>query len=105
MAEYIERDKILGYMNLVVIHARGVAGNDSIIKKVVDIVANMRDLVAMAPAADVAPVRHGRWVCIGNKPHLIYGCSECGDQWGYGSMLHMKYCPHCGARMDGDGNG
>ena len=56
MAEYIERDKILGYMDLVVIHARGVAGNDSILKKVTDIVENMRDLVAEAPAADVVPV-------------------------------------------------
>ena len=52
------------------------------------------------PAADVAPVRHGRWKC--NKP-----CPVCGedrfkgldaDIWADWEPL---YCPNCGAKMDG----
>ena len=54
------------------------------------------------PAADVAPVRHGRWAL--NKKYGDYECSECG-QGDVKAMdftnLKMRYCPHCGARMDG----
>ena len=57
------------------------------------------------PNADVAPVVHGRWI---GKP--ICGndncrCSECGS-WHHihanlrGEVM-QKYCPNCGAKMDG----
>ena len=48
-------------------------------------------------AADVAPVRHGRWlpqVVLGQK---AWDCSECKT---LGSP-HWKWCPVCGAKMDG----
>lgn len=54
------------------------------------------------PAADVAPVRHGRWAL--NKKYGDYECSECG-QGDVKAMdftnLKMRYCPNCGAKMDG----
>ena len=58
------------------------------------------------PAADVAPVRHGRWLSWdelhgGNtraKNVLGVFCSECIRQ----SDSKMHFCPNCGARMDGD---
>lgn len=51
-------------------------------------------------------VKHGRWievddgVLIGKGTH--FECSECEvwESWGRLS----RYCPNCGARMDGDGN-
>jgi hypothetical protein len=49
--------------------------------------------------ADVAPVVHGEWINITDRPHLIYQCSLCKDQWSYGAMINMKFCPHCGADM------
>lgn len=102
MAEYIERDQILGYMDLVVIHARGVAGNDSILKKVTDIVENMRDLVAEAPAADVATVVHGRWEEADDGDGVV--CSACREDFCtiYLETERFNYCPNCGARMDGE---
>ena len=58
------------------------------------------------PAADVVPVRHGRWMLIeypyGQKTYL---CSECkDDEWWKGKYAYGDelYCPHCGAKMDGD---
>ena len=48
-------------------------------------------------AADVSPVRHGRWlpqVVLGQK---AWDCSECKT---LGSP-HWKWCPVCGAKMDG----
>ena len=46
--------------------------------------------------ADVAPVRHGRWVVIDAEEPRRYGCSECKRlSW------HMEnYCGNCGAKMD-----
>ena len=57
------------------------------------------------PAADVAPVRHGRWF------HSFGGwlCSECEDQapfWCMASTQNLsKFCPNCGAKMDGGADG
>ena len=57
-----------------------------------------------APAADVVPVVHGRWVDaypdIESNPMFMYGiCSECGFEQGISKYLN--YCPNCGAKMDG----
>ena len=30
----------------------------------------------------------------------LYKCSECGTTWEFG--WNYKYCPHCGAKMDGE---
>lgn len=51
-----------------------------------------------APAADVAPVVHGRWL-YGDYYDIGDVCSEC--DWD-SQMTHpsYRYCPNCGARMD-----
>ena len=59
-----------------------------------------------APAANVAPVRHGRWIDaypdIEPNPMFMYGiCSKCGFEQGISKYL--SYCPNCGAKMDGGG--
>ena len=62
-----------------------------------------------APVADVAPVRHGRWVDrIVDENEVIqpwmerYYCSECLEG---GNQSWFKFCPNCGVKMDGgDGN-
>ena len=58
------------------------------------------------PAADVAPVRHGRWLGWGKSgtpTYENYGtCSVCGEDAEIYTE-HRNYCPNCGAKMDGDG--
>ena len=71
------------------------------------------DLVQKQPAADVVEVRHGENI---TKMHPTdeFICSECGlimrdfeeirvdeenDECHY--EFEFKYCPHCGAKMDG----
>lgn len=55
------------------------------------------------PAADVAPVRHGRWEC--QKP-----CPVCGENRFKGLDADIwadwepPYCPNCGAKMDKEKN-
>lgn len=57
-------------------------------------------------SADVAPVRHGRWIEYTkviipepyNKWEQAWKCSECGFDDGF---VAYNYCPNCGAKMDG----
>lgn len=60
------------------------------------------EAIKTAPAADVAPVVHGRWM------KRIKGgtlCSRCGSYTQHkGDVLDMSKaiaCPWCGAKMDG----
>ena len=56
-------------------------------------------------AADVQPVRRGRWIHF-NDDGFIF-CTECKHEayWDtdYGQQL-FDYCPYCGARMIKDGD-
>ena len=62
------------------------------------------------PGADVAPVRHGRWV---DNHCTACGMMPMGDEmWELCDFepprfeKFMDYCPSCGAKMDGSaGNG
>ena len=47
------------------------------------------DCIRYMDAADVAQVRHGRWLLDGS-------CSECMAN---PLTTHKKYCPNCGAKM------
>lgn len=54
-----------------------------------------------APAADVAPVVHGRWIHLGGDE---WRCSACGfviTTEGSWDKPTKKYCEDCGAKMDG----
>ena len=60
------------------------------------------DYIDSEPAADVAPMRHGRWIIdsAGGK----IACSDCGCIYlGYNGRLTPNYCPNCGAKMDLEG--
>lgn len=48
------------------------------------------------PAAEVAPVVHGRWIDAGGG---YVACSECGEEHGW-ETYRASYCEDCGAKMD-----
>lgn len=52
-------------------------------------------------AADVQPVRRGRWIIADDVEHFIAICSECERTEDSRDIKDMPYC-HCGARMDGE---
>ena len=59
------------------------------------------------PAADVAPVVHGKWAPLERNPSFLV-CSVCGDCYVYDEWVYerkWRYCPDCGAKMDGKGEG
>lgn len=55
----------------------------------------------------IEPVKRGRWII---RPHKMMGecpcCSECQAFFGedYDMMQYFKYCPNCGAKMEGENN-
>lgn len=52
------------------------------------------------PSADVAPVRHGRWIASHDE---FCACSICKYPV-YVGWNQTNYCPSCGAKMDGELN-
>ena len=61
--------------------------------------AKLEDALNKIPAADVSPVRHGRWVTHSDRPDsLICSVCSCGfDMWKHDPH---NYCPNCGAVME-----
>lgn len=61
--------------------------------------------VSDTPAADVAPVVHGRWEWLGPNrlvtDCMCGTCSACKIRSKY--IVNTMLCPNCGAKMDGGG--
>lgn len=58
---------------------------------------NIGHAIKALPAADVAPVVHGRWMPFHSEAAGdIQYCSACE----IGFDAKTAYCPHCGAKMD-----
>ncbi len=94
MAEYIDREEFRLAMQHIY--------NDPTCP--MHIAAEIEQIIDCVPAADVAPVVHGRWV----RHTMIPGfadCSVCKDAYVDEEWLidgKWGYCPNCGARMDGE---
>ena len=58
------------------------------------------------PAADVAPVRHGRWIDKGEYAICMECCGRSGTQYDgvEPTPLMTQFCPNCVAKMDGGKN-
>ena len=84
MAEYIERQKL--YNNLVLL-AKYETGEQQ------QGILGCAEIARIFPAADDAPVRHGRWKRYCKN---LGECSECGEV----VSVRNNYCPNCGAKMD-----
>lgn len=101
MAEYIERKKL--YNNLVLL-AKYETGERQ------QGILGCTETVRIFPAADVVPVVHGQWLRSDDDWGSLTSirCSICGEEWCFEmiddvTLLNYKYCPNCGARMDGGG--
>ena len=51
------------------------------------------------PAADVQPVKRGRWVTVRVDGDLDIICDQCYER----TIMRTDFCPHCGARMIQEG--
>ena len=93
MSDYIKREDAIDYLttNMNWFDADGIETSEEEKR------ADITELVNGVSSADVAPVRHGRWVTDEEDDGWVWNkCSECG----YHMLSDHRYCPNCGARMD-----
>ena len=100
MAELIERQAAIDAVMAVYVRTAGYKTRERVLET--------REAIQKLPAADVAPVVHGKWAhsryenC--SEQFEIVKCSCCGHE-AYAMAFYVRfgnYCPNCGARMDGD---
>lgn len=103
MAEYIRREDAIKCIEGQCVDGK-MWGNDESEGTLIEAYSAIEDLMDI-PAADVAPVRHGKWAYYDTYIDgiTIFRCTCCGDLqsgrdgWGW----KKNYCPNCGCRMDG----
>ena len=64
-------------------------------------IESVLEYVENLPAADVAPVVHGEWLLRHIGAGHYWECSVCHTNPCIYVTEHTKFCPNCGARMDG----
>ena len=100
MNEYIERERLLRRFNID--DMMNVNGTLISLK-------DARNTISNFPAADVAPVVHGKWVQVivhiefedGFVDRVEECCSACHES---NERRCTYFCPNCGAKMDDDDN-
>ena len=110
MEEYITKEQAIAAMEQ-------VTQPECLIK---DTPKDFAKIIEKLPAADIAPVVHAQWVItdeanvckplsdvnVKTRNYLEHDCecSNCGFICGIGvgQIKQAKYCPGCGARMDGE---
>ena len=91
MAEYVTKEQVIDWY-------RPYGQTDEPIP-FETLVSDLRDM----KAANVAPVRHGRWIAIKVPNEWDKGqCSQCRSIFN-SSVWGTNYCPNCGAKMDLEG--
>lgn len=105
MAEYIEREAAVYALEYDAPEQVFYSRNDA------------ADCICTLPAADVEPVRHGKWNKVVNSelPAYIHDkCSICGWLNTKNALCYdggrrpghsLNFCPNCGAKMDGSVEG
>ena len=121
MAEYIEREKVHRLVRSLTQYTW--TNPDKSKYRVTVGIDDVQFSIDKIPAADVAEVRHGEW--LEDEYNETTYCSECKEEASYNSTFELqfdydweenlvpcgyeehkeyirtKYCPNCGAKMDG----
>lgn len=90
MSDYISREAAIKLLTKV-----GVEVPDSKRRTV----AKCINEIELLSAADVEPVRNGRWDAV-KRDKTTWTCSRCGKRAGAYIAGTSNYCPGCGCKMD-----
>ena len=108
MAEYIDKEACLSILR--------AKANMAVLMDAAPYFEKAAQMLEKLPAADVAPVVHGRWIpsesdfddddtLFDVEEWCDWQCSACREDICYEDPMPMKllpnYCPNCGAKMDG----
>ena len=84
MAEYVTKEQVIDWY-------RPYGQTDEPIPFEI-LVSDLKDM----DAADVAPVRYGRWLCVDTDTEQFFLCNRCKKK----EYWESNYCPNCGCTMD-----
>lgn len=105
MSRYIDADNLINELSAACmpIYEKGITG-------ILGDNSSIADIINEQPTADVQEVKRGYWIPERdpdeNNRIQCFHCSVCDDDFHYiGAFVATKYCPSCGARMDGESNG
>ena len=97
MAEYIKKADVLKYLS---------ARRNQVLKSPLSTLDAKFEVMEIfdfvdhrVESADVAPVRHGRWLCVDTDTEQFFLCNRCKKK----EYWESNYCPNCGCRMDLEG--
>lgn len=117
MDEYINKQRAKDLMGCCLTSAKAnYKAETSVFKKeqfkhYAETIEAMIDVVGAVEAADVQPIRHGRWDFQG---YQLFKCTNCKEMFTQDQLEAMQnhkdceecafpnFCPNCGARMDGE---
>lgn len=102
MAKYINADELLQKSeNVYYQYDTQHSPLDSSVCRGISLVEQM---IINQPAADVEPVRHGEWKYQPPTATLngAWKCTACKCYFWEHTANEFKYCPNCGAKMDGE---
>ena len=95
MAEYIKKADVLEYLS---------ARRNQVLKSPLSTLDAKFEVMEIfdfvdhrVESADVAPVRHGRWLCVDTDTEQFFLCNRCKKK----EYWESDYCPNCGCLMDG----
>jgi rubrerythrin len=98
MSRYVEKEAFIALLNK---RIYCLCGGETVKET-----KNIRDMLEVFPAADVAPVARGEWIegeYVGEVGYEIkWHCSSCGFAVLSEEYPAWHYCPNCGAEMEGD---
>ena len=108
MAEYIEKTQLLEKLKHRVSTDDDSKFATGFIKGTNEALGIIEEWIASIPAADVAPVVHGKWKATGTFKVADYNytvveqrCSACGHcSIRFKNKAESNYCPKCGAKID-----
>ena len=122
MAEYISKQDVIDYLNGY-LHSLGYDNTELLVNGQRKALINAIQDISAVKAADVQPVKQGRWITKAkdyykawqdsgrswdDMPYFVTGlkfaCSNCFEQFDVNAEGVEKWngCPLCLARMDGD---
>lgn len=120
MTEYIEREKVLKTLEEIKTEKEKefekrtifIEGLTTVFNELCAIKSVIEIIKKDIPAADVQPVKHGRWIT--SEIAIDSGCTSCSccrSEYYIGDLQALEgdngfvmYCPNCGARMDATQN-
>ena len=103
MSRYIDADELLNALQGQVSEVCNKIPYDKEVFTILhDRQMEIYNLIEKQPTADVVEVVHASWEAY--PSHDWRRCSVCKKEQYAGNVQTAKYCPNCGAKMDGNGD-